>query len=73
MARKTTPPAEKLVPISGRVTAKAKCRLDALAQVKEMTVYGLVEEAFWAYWEELPEKERSAADAIVQALESVRK
>jgi len=75
-ARKKAPEApagEQLVSHTGKLTARAKCRLDALADVKGTHAYIVLETAFWAYWEGLPESERNDAETIARIKEKPKK
>jgi hypothetical protein len=60
---------EKSPQFSARFGYSAKTRLDALAHLTHKPVNALLEEAFWTYWDALPESDREGAEAIAQAVE----
>jgi hypothetical protein len=51
-----------------RLTAGAKDRLLAIAQVRSEAAYTLLEQAFWSWWESLPADDRQAAEEILAIL-----
>lgn len=71
MARKGAAPKreEERVACTHRLTKKLKRRLDALAQLRDMNNYEVLEEAFWVFWNDLPEAERGAAEKTAQIKE----
>jgi hypothetical protein len=60
--------APSLVVFTTRLTAGAKDRLLAIAQVRSEAAYTLLEQAFWSWWEDLPADDRQAAEQILAIL-----
>jgi hypothetical protein len=44
----------------------------ALAQIREVNAYELIEEAFWDLWRGLPASEQEGAEALLELVEKVR-
>ncbi|MDY7092824.1 MAG: hypothetical protein SX243_07620 [Acidobacteriota bacterium] len=51
---------------NAQLTAEAKAKLKALAQVEHTYAYSLLENAFWQLWDRLPEDKRRAAEIVAQ-------
>ncbi len=52
------------------MSAEARHRLKALSDVRGSHAYELLEEAFWAYWQALPEnREKRTAETIAATLD----
>ena len=51
---------------NAQLTAEAKAKLKALAQVEHTYAYSLLENAFWQLWDRLPEDKRRAAEMVAQ-------
>lgn len=60
-----------LVVFTAQMSPQAKRRLKAIAQVEGSYAYTLLEEAFWQFWEQLPDDKRSTAETIAAAIEKV--
>lgn len=61
-----------LEPLMVRISSPAKKRLMALSQIHGEPAYRLVERAFWAQWESLPEDEREKVETILRLMEEAR-
>lgn len=62
-----------LVPFTARLTPDARRRLLAVAQIRDVNAYEVIEQAFWEFWRGLPDSQRAAADALVELVEKTRK
>jgi len=62
----------QLTSFTARLTPGAKDRLMALAQIREVNAYELVEEAFWDLWRGLPADEKEGAEALLNMIDKVR-
>lgn len=69
MPRRAKEAKEKLVPFSARFTPRTKGRLDALAFCTKESAYGILEKAFCAYWDSLPDSLKSKAEKVAAAVE----
>jgi hypothetical protein len=67
-AQRGRPPSrpKDLVVFNAQLTAEAKAKLKALAQVEHTYAYSLLENAFWQLWERLPEDKRRAAEIVAR-------
>jgi len=76
MAPKPRARASKRAPdlqlITTRLSADAKKRLSALAQVTGEPAYRHLEEGFWLLWKNLPQGERASAEAFIRLVEEAR-
>lgn len=62
-----------LEPFTARLTPDAKRRLLAVAQILDVNAYEVMEQAFWGFWNGLPDAQRAAADALVELVEKTQK
>lgn len=64
---------EDLVFFNAQMSAKARDRLKALAQIEGKHAYVVLEEAFWSSWQSLQTDKRKAAELIASTVEKARK
>jgi len=62
-----------LVVFNAQMTADAKDRLKAIAHLEGTHAYALLEEAFWEWWQALPESRRDRAELIAKAVAEARR
>ncbi len=62
-----------LLVFNTQMTAKAKTRLKALAQLEGIPSYILLEKAFWQCWESLSPDRREGAEQIASIIEDAQR
>lgn len=58
--------------VTTRLTTDAKKRLNALSQVTGEPAYRHLEQGFWLLWENLPQGERTSAEAFIKLVDEAR-
>jgi hypothetical protein len=67
---RTRPP--DLEPFTAHLSVRAKRRLLALAQITDQPAYRYMEEAFWMFWENLPDERRKTAETLTRMVEEAQ-